>query len=340
MRQALPFVIIASIATARLWLGQNWGLLPMLVVVPVLAAAIGGVWLTVGAGILSAAVIVAVQPDMTMYRPAVVAFVAVATVTLAGSLTSWSRGRRTRELKQLRLVADAAQQVLLRPVPAEAGPVRMAVRYQSAAAEARIGGDLYEVITTDEHVRLVVGDVQGKGLEAVQAAASVLGTFREAAYGEASLAAIAARIETSLVRQAGENRFATAAMAEISADGTKIGILSCGHPPPLLLRPGGCRFAELDEPGLPLGLGHLSEDPRMVVTVPFGPGDAILFYTDGITEARNARGAFFPFASCAAIEAAAGYGALADRLCDRVTSFVGHSLDDDVALLVVYQDSG
>ncbi len=339
MRQALPFVIIAAIATARLWLGQNWGLLPLLVVVPVLAAAIGGVWLTVSSGVVSAAVIVAVQPDLTMYRPAVVAFVAVASVTLAGSLTSWNRRRRAREMAQLRLVADAAQQVLLRPVRGQAGPVRMAVRYESAAAEARIGGDLYEVITTEEHVRLVVGDVQGKGLEAVQSAATILGSFREAAYEEASLVAVAARVETSLARQIGEDRFATAAMAEISADGTKIEVLSCGHPPPLLLSPGDCRFAEMDEPGLPLGLGDLTREPRMTVTVPFGPGDAILFYTDGITEARNSAGAFFPFASCAAIEAAAGYGALADRLCERVTSYVGHSLDDDVALLVAYRDS-
>jgi len=66
----------------------------------------------------------------------------------------------------------------------------MAVRYISASASAQIGGDLYAVIMTAGSVRLIVGDVQGKGLAAVQTAATVLGAFREAAYDAADLALI------------------------------------------------------------------------------------------------------------------------------------------------------
>lgn len=64
------------------------------------------------------------------------------------------------------------------------------MRYLSASSGARVGGDLYEVVTTPECVRLVVGDTKGKGLPAVQSAAAVLGVFREAAHEEDSLAAI------------------------------------------------------------------------------------------------------------------------------------------------------
>ena len=71
---------------------------------------------------------------------------------------------------------------LLRPVPRRAGRVALAVRYLSAAEDSVVGGDFYDVAVTPYGVRLVVGDVKGKGLEAVQLAATVLGSFRQAAF--------------------------------------------------------------------------------------------------------------------------------------------------------------
>src|ERR1019366_10157277 len=85
-----------------------------------------------------------------------------------------------------------------RAYDADVGPVQFAVRYISAASRARIGGDLYEVVARSAGVRLIVGDVQGKGLPAVKTAATVLGTFREVAYDAANLETIADRIEISL----------------------------------------------------------------------------------------------------------------------------------------------
>lgn len=134
----------------------------------------------------------------------------MAGVTVADALVSGARGRRDRELAEVRLVADAAQKVLLRPVPPRAGPVRFSARYLSASSGAQVGGDLYEVTVTTEYIRLVVGDAEGKGLPALQSASAVLGVFREAAHEEDSLAAIATRIETSLAREAGDEQFVTA----------------------------------------------------------------------------------------------------------------------------------
>src|SRR5690606_12870486 len=111
----------------------------------------------------------------------------IAGVTVASMLASAGRIRRERQLANVQLVAEAAQRVLLRPVPRRAGDLNVALSYTSAAAEARIGGDLYEVVTTPDGVRVIVGDVQGKGLEAVETAALVVGTFRQAAYDQADL---------------------------------------------------------------------------------------------------------------------------------------------------------
>jgi serine phosphatase RsbU (regulator of sigma subunit) len=322
-------------------LGPGWGLLPLLAVGPAVAAAVGGPLYTLAAGAAALAVCVpfaaGMQPGAS-HRMTGVTVLAVAGVTAAGVLASRARRCRDRELAQAQVVAEAAQKVVLRPLPRQAGPVRLAARYLSAWRGARVGGDLYEVVTTPDCVRLIVGDAQGKGLPAVQSAAAVLGVFREAAHEENSLEAIVSRIETSLARQLGDGQFVTAILAEVSADGAKIELLGCGHPAPLLLGPARPRFIVLGEGNLPLGLGQLANMPRIPVTISFEPGDALLFYTDGASEARNKAGAFFPLADSAAVRAAPDPATLADRLGDEVVRYVGHAPDDDMALLVIYRD--
>ncbi|WP_433152577.1 SpoIIE family protein phosphatase [Actinomadura nitritigenes] len=118
----------------------------------------------------------------------------------AGMLAAGFRERNERELADMRTVAEVAQRVLLRPMPRKVGPVQAAVRYVFAAAHARIGGDLYEVVPTPHGARVIVVDVQGKGLDVVETAAVVLGAFREAAYDEPGFDGVAGRIETALTR--------------------------------------------------------------------------------------------------------------------------------------------
>jgi Stage II sporulation protein E (SpoIIE) len=141
------------------------------------------------------------------------------------------------------------QRALLRPVPSRVGGVSMAVRYASANASAQVGGDVYEVISVGGMLRLLVADVQGQGLAAVGTAAVVLGAFREAAYDARGLAEIAARIEVSLQRREESEEFVTAVLAQIPHGGPVIDILSCGHPPPLLLTAAAARFIESADPG-------------------------------------------------------------------------------------------
>jgi stage II sporulation SpoE-like protein len=339
---ALPFALTLAIGGARLAVGWEWGLVPLLAVGPAVAAAIGGTLYTLAAGaqalVICGLLLADEMQSPASYRADIVGLVAVTCVTAAGIMACTARRRRERELAEVRVVADTAQQVLLRPVPGQLGPVRLAVNYLSASSQARVGGDLYDVVAGEHGVRLVVGDAQGKGLPAVKSAAALLGVFRDAAHEEDSLAAIASRIETSLSRQLPDDGFVTAIMAEISADGSKMELLSCGHPGPLLLGEAQPRFLDLGHGSLPLGLGHLAPEPRIPVTIPLNGYDAVLFYTDGATEARNSAGAFFPLDSCASVRAADRYDTLVDRLSRELARYVGHAPDDDVALLLVYRD--
>ncbi len=358
-RDALPYLLMAAVAAFATWVMPSSGL-ALLALGPAFAAALSGPRKTVAAGVVALGLCVLLIAVRTIgsWHLYIDDSVAIAGVTLAGVLASSMRGRRERELADVRAIAEVAQQVLLGPVPREVSPVRMAVRYMSAASHARIGGDLYEVVPGLSGIRLIMGDVQGKGLVAVKTAATVLGSFREAAHDAAGLALIADRIELSLARQLTDEQFVTAVLAEVSADGSKIELLSCGHPPPLLISGGAGRFVEPIAPGLPLGLAHLATAPRYVTTIPFRPADQVLFYTDGVSEARDRTGAFYPLAQRAARSgdgpASSGPGREAggrgrgpdpdpdcvlDRLQQDVLAYVGHALDDDAAMLLVSHEA-
>lgn len=333
----LPFLVMAVVVAVDVLAGPGVGFLPALALSPVLAAVslrpaqtalVGGLALVV-------CVPLAAYDDLLGSQRGVIALATIAGVTAAGVIASTERHRRELELADMRAVAEVAQRVLLRPVPREMSGVAMAVRYISAAASARIGGDLYEVIALAGDARLIVGDVQGQGLAAVQTAATVLGAFRAAAYDASDLVEIAARIELSLKRQAGEEEFVTAVLAQIRAGGSRIEILNCGHPPPLLISGPAGRFIEPQDVGLPLGLGQLTTASRDLDIVALCPGDQMLFYTDGISEARDRSGDFYPVGRCWALLHDWDPDAALDRLRDDVLRHVGHPLHDDAAMLLV-----
>lgn len=146
-------------------------------------------------------------------------------------------------------------------------------------------------------MRVIIGDVQGKGLEAVETAASVLGAFREAAYNEPDLSAVGDRVECAVRRtvdmQGDGEKFVTALLAEITEDRGTV-FVNYGHTPALVVRRDReTFFAHPPEHALPLGLTDDGERPTPY-QVDFGPGDQLLLYTDGVTEARGPSGAFYP----------------------------------------------
>ena len=101
------------------------------------------------------------------------------------------RERRERALRTMTVVAEAAQRAVLRALPSHLSDYGFAARYLSATDAAVVGGDLYEVVDSPFGVRCIVGDVRGRGLEAVQLSATVVAAFRWAAVTEASLETLA-----------------------------------------------------------------------------------------------------------------------------------------------------
>jgi serine phosphatase RsbU (regulator of sigma subunit) len=334
----VPFLIPIAVGSVRFAFGPGHGLLPLLAVGPAVAAALGGVLYTLAAGVMALAVETLLIIDLLPAGPARQAeagFLAIVGVTIAGAATAHVRRRRDQELRDVRTIADVTQRVLLRPLPRQVGQVRMAGRYLSASSRARIGGDLYAAVPAGNGVRLIIGDAEGKGLSAVQQAATAMGTFRDAACEERTLGAIAARIETTLNRELSEEQFITAILAEVSQDGSKIDMINCGHPQPLQLGPQGPRLLGPADGTLPLGFSALAAAERIPFTITLQADETVLFYTDGLTEARNRAGEFFPLTECASVQTATEPHTLLERLSSEVTQHVSHQPHDDIGLLVV-----
>ncbi|MFI6872312.1 PP2C family protein-serine/threonine phosphatase [Streptomyces sp. NPDC050400] len=260
-----------------------------------------------------------------------VAFVAVLSVLIA-----WVRSRRDDQLVTVRTVAEAAQFAVLPPLPEQVGTVRCAGVYRAAQRGALVGGDFFDVRRGPRGVRAVVGDVQGHGLAAVGTVAGLLGAFREAVLDQPDLERVAARLDRRLVVDAAQDEhaelFATAVFLEFPDDSPVVRVVACGHPPPLLLRDG--RVTELPVPsGAPLGLGLAGLAPPEQLTVELRPGDRLLAPTDGVTEARNAAGAFYPLAERLPRFAGEDPAALTDAVWRDVVRFAD-TVRDDLTLLV------
>ncbi|MFI9808625.1 PP2C family protein-serine/threonine phosphatase [Streptomyces sp. NPDC052301] len=331
----LPTVLIAFIVLVDVVGGAGLIWLPLLAAGPALAAATNGPRGVLCVGLLAVVVGAVMGRDGVPHRglPAVLA--ALVAVTLASGLASALRGRKERVLAAVRSVAEAAQQALLKPVPETVGPFRVAVRYSAAAAEARIGGDLYALVPTPHGVRLIVGDVRGKGLPAVSTAALVLGVFREAAYDEPDLLAVVNRIERSLARNLGPDDFVTAVVAGHPRPG-HLEMVNCGHGPPLLISASGdVEVVEPVRPAPPLGLRALSGETPHLQRLPFADGDQLLLYTDGVTEARDHARAFYPLAEAVARHVSDEPARTLTAVHDELLAHVGGRLHDDAALLLL-----
>ncbi|MER6127579.1 PP2C family protein-serine/threonine phosphatase [Streptomyces sp. NPDC001795] len=266
--------------------------------------------------------------------------VSVACVTISNLM----RSRRQHELDQIRRVSEAAQTVLLRPVCPRLGPVRAASVYLAAEAGAQIGGDLYEAVQTQYGVRMIVGDVRGKGLPAVRAAAAVLGAFRETVHYEHDLAEVINHCAAALRREctaAGHDEeyrtecFVTALVAQIPG-GSVVQLVNRGHPAPLVLHRGKVHALGPTMPLPPLGLEDLMTVPAAATeSHPFLPGDRLLLHTDGVAEARNNSDDFFPLPEAMEAVHAGTPQEFLEQLQQRLISHCHDCLADDVAMILI-----
>jgi hypothetical protein len=239
------------------------------------------------------------------------------------------RQRQDDRIAELQRLAAVAQQAVLRPVGPQVGSLALAGRYISATAAADIGGDLYEALDTPYGVRIIIGDVRGKGLDAVRLASIVLGSYRHVAFERADLKQVVADLDRAVARSVGDEDFVTAALVE--ERGGTLTIVNCGHPAPLLLRRG--QVIPLEPPAPAPPLGFMPEVKARVERLE--PGDRLLLFTDGLGEARR-DGEFFPTADRA--WRLLGHGTVGDGLASLETALVDwvHGrLEDDIALVLL-----
>ncbi|MEW1615941.1 MULTISPECIES: PP2C family protein-serine/threonine phosphatase [unclassified Streptomyces] len=320
---------------------------PLLVAAPALTPSFGGPR-TVG---LVAALAVIAQTTIGVLRDPADLLSAnheaqiIALVLVGTSLVIFCvlRERRAKELTQVRYVSEAAQRVVLPPLPRRLGPLHVASLYIAAEAEAQIGGDLYAAARTTSGTRLIVGDVRGKGMTAVNDAALLLGAFRTAAHRQASLSELVTYLERSVcwdLTEPGETdhvgeTFITATILDIPDHHGRVQMVSCGHPPPVVLRQGRPTTMDALHPAPPLGLGELAPPDHSADSFPFEPGDLLLLYTDGVTEARDSSGAFYPLAERITGWRESDPDAFLRRFRRDLLHHVDGHLNDDAAMVAI-----
>ncbi|MFI9049133.1 PP2C family protein-serine/threonine phosphatase [Streptomyces sp. NPDC053427] len=287
--------------------------------------------------------------DIERRRPATPLLVDLAVVGLIGALALAINAliaRQGRDLALTRDLAEAVQLAVLPDPPSGAGPLAVAAGYTAAQAEARIGGDLYAVQETPFGVRMIIGDVRGKGIHAVAAVSVAIGAFRQEAEYAPTLATLAQRLDEAMARAAARGGpitssegFTTAVLAEVSADGELLSLVNRGHPPPYLSHDGQLVRLDPTVPQLPLGMGlndlaPAGHPPVDVVRLP--PGASLLLVTDGVTEARDNRGTFYdPLRSRRMGRRFTHPDALVDALTKDVGRWTGGAGHDDMAILAV-----
>ncbi|WP_344605662.1 PP2C family protein-serine/threonine phosphatase [Streptomyces glaucus] len=347
---APPLLLLAGITVVDYNTTGEFRIISWIVLVPGIAATICGVWGTAAFAVLSVAAYVLVDTSWPhQYQTGLPDFILVTVGGVLATLACAVRVRGQRRMLHMRDVADTTRRTVLRPLPPGWGGLDHAAVYLAADTEARVGGDFYDVQPGPHGTRVLVGDVQGKGLGAVEAAAALLGAFREAGYHEADLTTVAARLEVRMVRhrahtaalgRADGDRFATAVLLgfpEVPPDA--VDVLLFGHEPPLVVGPDGVRHLPAGD-GLPLGLGEFAPGPPTPRRVRLGAGETLLLVTDGVTEARDRDGLFYPLTDEVARALAAD-----PRLADprRLVAFVrdgtlrhcGGRLADDTTVFAV-----
>lgn len=346
---AMPFALIALVTVVDIVTPPDVHLGPFLVAAPALTASFAGPYLTafVGAVAVLAQSLVAVGHTEVSDLNHTYQIVALILISAFVTFFAHLRDRNELAVTQLRSVAEAAQRVVLWPLPVRSGPLRIASVYLAAEAEAQIGGDLYAAARTGDGTRLIIGDVRGKGLSAIGEAASVLGAFHALSRQESRLPDLVAHLEASVTPEQGfavpddgddedlAESFVTAAVLDIPDAGAELHLVSCGHPPPLLLRAGEAIPLDVRVPAPPLGLAQLVVTEHMTETFAFGVGDTLLLYTDGVIESRDRWGVFYPLRERAASRCGQDPESLLNSLCADLVRHAGGRLSDDAALVAI-----
>ena len=200
-----------------------------------------------------------------------------------------------------------------------------------------IGGDSFDYAINGSTVDLVVMDSVGHGLPAAVLASVAVSAYRHARRNVLELPDIAVEVDAAIAAQFGASQFATAVLARLDLGTGRLQWINAGHPEPLIVRGSVLVRPPRCPPTRPLGLQ--ASKPASCETR-LEPGDRLVLYTDGITEARSPEGEFFGeqrLADFISSAAAAGHPApeTVRRLMRHVLSHQADQLQDDASIVVL-----
>ena len=236
--------------------------------------------------------------------------------------------RQQRELEDARLIQRG---LLPTTTPLVAG-VDLSVAWLPADG---VGGDCFDTLGFGDVLGVSIADIAGKGLPAALLMSNLQAAVRAFAHEAVSPASINNSVNRLLCRNMASGRFATFCYARIEPAARRVVYSNAGHNPPLLIRPAGS-VETLCDGGMVLGI--FPDNQYEQGEVALSGGDRLLFYTDGITEARNPEGEEYGeerLAAAALAVRAEPAEAIKDALLADVNAFTLGKFEDDATLIVV-----
>ncbi|WP_255311009.1 PP2C family protein-serine/threonine phosphatase, partial [Streptomyces viridosporus] len=254
-------VLLAAVVVDLAW--PEFNTFPLLAAVSVIAAPMLSLAWTLASGAaacLAGGLLALRESQGVLTRSVLTQTATIAVLTVVAAFLNRMFAREREQLRTARQVAEAVQRAVLPAMPDRVRGLAVATRYQAAQEEALIGGDLYAVHDTPHGLRMMIGDVRGKGMQAVTLVNTLLGSFHAAALQLPDLPGIVRSVEVQL--QDVKNRqadapyedFVTAVLVEIPPDHGVLRVANRGHPAPLMVHGGTATALEPREPSLPLGL--------------------------------------------------------------------------------------
>jgi serine phosphatase RsbU (regulator of sigma subunit) len=232
-------------------------------------------------------------------------------------------------------IAETLQSTLIGVVPERLGRLVFGHKYLPALDEARVGGDLFDVVTLPNgKVALVVADVSGKGIQAAVHTAMIRYMARAFLFQwPDSPAATLDLLNRAIFSYFGSKAIVTVFCAIIDPNTGWMAYANAGHPPAIALTRGGKQQVLFYRTGIPIGYSEDSEyDERELMLT---PGDLLILYTDGIIEARHDRCVLtieglqdivFKYAHLGPRE-------MVEMVCEEAIQFANHDLRDDIAII-------